>query len=158
MAYVQNKEERKNIMAEEVKVGDTVKVCYRGTLNDGSEFDVTTADEPLTFQVGSQDIIRGFSRALLGMKVGEKKHVHLKVEEAYGPYRDFLVFKAQPEAFPGHKLPELGTVFEMGNEKGKVVKVTVRSLGEGYAVLDANHYLAGQELNFDIELLEIVKS
>ena len=142
----------------QVKNGDTVKVHYRGTLNDGSEFESTFGAEPLVFEVGSKDIIPGFSRAVLDMAPGEKKAVRLAVNEAYGPYRDNFVFQVKRDAFPEGTIPEPGQVFEMGNEAGKTVHVRVCEVGPEHVVLDANHRLAGQELNFEVELLEVVQA
>ena len=142
--------------ARQAKTGDTVKVHYRGTFNDGKEFESTFNGDPLTFEVGSKDIIPGFSHAVTGMAVGEKKSVRLPVKEAYGPYRDNFVFQVERDAFPPEAHPEPGQVFEMVNEKGKTLHVTVLEIREDVAILDANHHLAGKELNFEIELLDIV--
>lgn len=141
-----------------VKSGDTVKVHYRGTLSDGSEFESTFNGEPLVFEVESRDVIPGFSRTVIGMAPGEKKAVRLAVNDAYGPYRDNFVFQVGKDAFSEGLSPEVGQVFEMCNEQGKTIHVTVCEIKDDQVVLDANHRLAGQELNFEIELIAITKS
>ncbi|NLV24454.1 MAG: peptidylprolyl isomerase [Deltaproteobacteria bacterium] len=141
---------------KQIKAGDNVKVHYRGTFTDGKEFESTFDGEPLVFEVGSQDIIPGFSNAVIGMAVGEKKSVRLSVKEAYGPYRDNFVFQVERNAFPEGISPELGQVFEMGNEKGKTIHVRVAEVHQDKITLDANHHLAGKELNFEIEILDVV--
>ncbi|NLC69767.1 MAG: peptidylprolyl isomerase [Desulfuromonadaceae bacterium] len=139
----------------QVKTGDTVKVHYRGTLKDGREFESTFNDKPLIFEVGSKEIIPGFSKAVVGMAPGEKKSVRIPVNDAYGPYRDNFVFQVGRNAFPEGTDPEPGQVFEMGNDQGKTIHVRVVEILEDQIVLDANHHLAGKELNFEIELLEV---
>ena len=140
----------------QAKTGDTVKVHYRGTFRDGSEFESTFDAEPLVFEVGNEDIIPGFSNAVIGMAAKEKKSVRLQEKEAYGPYRENFVFQVERSAFPEGTDPEPGQVFEMCNEKGKTIHVTVVETAADKVVLDANHHLAGKELNFEIELLEIL--
>lgn len=139
-----------------VKKGDRVQVHYRGTLNDGSEFESSYESDPLEFEVGSADIIPGFNEALLGMKAGEKKTVKIPMKSAYGPYRDHFVLEVERQAFPPEMNPQVGQVFEMRNEEDRAVHVTVKELREDKVVIDANHRLAGNDLTFDIELKGIL--
>ena len=139
-----------------VKEGDRVQVHYRGTLDDGSEFETSYESDPLEFEVGSADIIPGFNQALIGMQPGEKKTVKIPMSKAYGPYREHFVFEVERQAFPSGTNPEVGQVFEMRNEQDKAVHVTVKEVREDKVVVDANHRLAGNDLTFEIELKDIL--
>ncbi len=139
-----------------VKEGDKVQVHYRGTLDDGSEFESSYENDPLEFEVGSADIIPGFNEALIGMSPGEKKKVKIPMKNAYGPYREHFVFEVESQAFPAETNPEVGQVFEMRNEQDKTVNVTVKEVREGKVVIDANHRLAGNDLTFEIELKSVL--
>ena len=139
-----------------VKQGDTVKVHYTGTLNDGSEFDSSyKRNEPIEFQAGTGQMIQGFDNAVMEMNVGEKKSVNIPASEAYG--------EQNPEAFMGvprtNFPPEfefvVGEMVQGQTENGQPLQAIILEVGDEEVVLDFNHPLAGQDLNFDIELMEI---
>ncbi|PPB80138.1 peptidylprolyl isomerase [Albidovulum inexpectatum] len=139
----------------QVKTGDTVRIHYRGTLDDGTQFDSSEGREPLEFTVGSGQIIPGLDQALPGMTVGEKKTVSVAPEDAYGPHNP-----AARQAIPREHIPadiplEVGLALQMRTPDGRAVPVTVVEITDDTVTLDANHPLAGQNLNFDIELVEI---
>lgn len=140
--------------AEQARAGDTVRVHYIGTLGNGTVFD-TSRDpgrEPLEFEVGSGSMISGFDSAVNGMHVGQVKTVTLPPDEAYGPYDEELVQEVPRESFSEGTVLEAGaTVYDRNGWAYKVLEVTDTTV-----TLDANHRLAGKELTFEIELLEIL--
>ncbi|MEQ9439529.1 MAG: peptidylprolyl isomerase [Cyclobacteriaceae bacterium] len=137
------------------KTGDTVKVHYSGTLEDGSEFDSSRKrNEPLEFTLGQGQMIAGFEKAVDGMEVGENKKVTIVSQEAYGEKRKEMIMEVPKENFPPDITPELGQQLAV-NTQGKQVPVTVTDVHDDVVVLDANHPLAGKDLIFDIELVEI---
>jgi peptidylprolyl isomerase len=140
---------------QQVKKGDTVKVHYHGKLTDGTTFDSSEGRQPLEFEVGSGMVISGFDNGVLGMTVGEKKTVHIPVEEAYGPKREDLLMEFPLDRFPPDVQPEVGMVLNMSNGEGQQLPVVIAEVKEDAVVLDANPPLAGQDLVFDIELMEI---
>ena len=137
------------------KNGDTVKVHYTGTLNDGEVFDSSEGREPLSFTIGSGQVIPGFNDALIGMEPGEAKSVKIPVDQAYGERKDEMVIVAPVDQIPPDLEPEIGQLLEVGGPQGEVLRVTVVGLDENNITLDANPPLAGEELNFKIELVEI---
>ncbi len=139
----------------QVKEGSAVKVHYTGKLNDGSVFDTSKDGEPLDFKVGDGMVIKGFEAAILGMTAGESKTVTLGVEDAYGPKRDDLLAEVEREKLPQTESLEVGKTLEVQQPDGQSFMVKVVSLTETMVSLDANHPLAGQDLTFDIELLEL---
>lgn len=139
----------------QVKSGDTVRIHYTGTLNDGEVFDSSSGREPLEFTVGSGQIIPGLDAALPGMEVGEKKTVEVPVDEAYGPV-DPGNRQAVPRAeIPDHIPLDPGTQLQLQSPQGQVMPVTVVEVTDENVTLDANHPLAGRDLTFNIELVEI---
>ncbi|MBE9638926.1 FKBP-type peptidyl-prolyl cis-trans isomerase [Salipiger mangrovisoli] len=139
----------------QVKTGDTVRIHYTGTLNDGTTFDSSAGRDPLEFQVGSGQIIPGLDKAIPGMTVGDKKTVEVPADEAYGP-----VHPEARQAVPRAEIPDnipldLGTPLQMQTPTGQVVQVTVVEVTDTEVTLDANHPLAGKDLTFAIELVEI---
>lgn len=140
---------------QQVKTGDTVKVHYHGRLTDGSTFDSSSGREPLQFEVGSGQVIKGFEDGVEGMTVGDKKTIQIPVEEAYGPKDENMLVEFPIANFPEDLKPEVGMQLNMTNGGGQVIPVTITEVGEDTVILDANHPLAGQELIFDIELVEI---
>jgi peptidylprolyl isomerase len=139
----------------QVKSGDTVRIHYTGTLTDGSTFDSSEGRDPLEFTVGSGQIIPGLDTALPGMAVGDKKTVNVACDEAYGPLNPDMRQAVPREGIPPEIPLEIGTMLQMQTPEGQVVPVTVVELGEEEVTLDANHPLAGKDLIFDIELVEI---
>lgn len=140
---------------QQVKKGDTVKVHYHGKLTDGTTFDSSEGREPLEFEVGGGMVISGFDNGVTGMTIGEKKTVHIPAEEAYGPSREDLIMEFPKDRFPPDLNPEAGMVLNMSNGDGQQIPVVVTEVKEDVVVLDANPPLAGKDLVFDIELVEI---
>lgn len=140
---------------QQVKSGDTVKVHYHGRLTDGTTFDSSEGREPLEFKVGNGDVIKGFDDGVTGMTVGDKKTVHIQADDAYGQKDDERVVEFPKGNFPPDLKPEVGMQLNMTNGSGQVIPVVIRAVNEETVMLDANHPLAGQDLIFDIELVDI---
>ncbi len=139
----------------QVKQGDTVRIHYTGTLADGSTFDSSAGRDPLEFTVGSGQIIPGLDKALPGMEVGDKKTVEVPCDEAYGQ-PDPGARQAVPRAEIPADIPlDIGTQLQVQTPQGQVMPVTVAEVTETEVTLDANHPLAGRDLTFAIELVEI---
>ncbi|RLG72961.1 MAG: peptidylprolyl isomerase [Methanobacteriota archaeon] len=140
----------------QVKVGDTVRVHYTGKLDDGTIFDTSIGGEPMELTIGEGRIIPGFEKSLIGMSPGESKTVKVPADQAYGPYIEEKVFEVERELFPEDLEPEVGQRLQILGADGRVTLVTVKNVSENRVVLDANHPLAGKDLTFEIELVEIV--
>jgi peptidylprolyl isomerase len=141
---------------QQAQQGDKVKVHYHGTLRTGETFDSSEGREPLEFTVGSGQVIKGFDEGVKGMSVGEKKTVEIPVGDAYGEKSQDLIIEFPKEQFPADMTPEVGQQLMMSNGSGQSFPVIIKEVKEDSVLLDANHPLAGQELVFDIELVEIV--
>ena len=139
-----------------VKRGDNIKVHYTGKLKDGTVFDSSEGHDPLEFAGGSGQVIPGLDEAVIGMQVGEKKQVHIPVEKAYGERKDELVIQAPIEQVPPDLNPEVGMRLEMGGTKGEILRVVVTEISDTHIILDANPPLAGEELDFTIEVVDCV--
>jgi|TARA_Y100000310_G_C20499590_1_gene723284 FKBP-type peptidyl-prolyl cis-trans isomerase 2 len=138
-----------------VENGQKVKVHYRGTFSDGEEFDNSyIRGQALEFKVGAGEMIHGFDSAVSGMTEGEKKTITLTPEMAYGDHRADAVQKVQKGAFPADFEFEVGEMVQGNTPNGPFV-AKIAALEEDEVTLDLNHPLAGKELNFEIELLEI---
>ena len=135
--------------------GDTVKVHYTGTLEDGTVFDTSVGREPLEFTLGQGQLIPGFEQAVIGMKIGDSKTVNIPADQAYGPYRDDLIQVIERDQLPEGLDPEVGQQLQMTQADGEVVRVMVSDVSEATITIDANHPLAGKDLTFEIELIEI---
>lgn len=142
---------------QQAKKGDTVKVHYHGKLTSGETFDSSSGREPLEFEVGSGSVIKGFDEGVTGMEVGQKKTINIPVNDAYGPRSDDMMIEFPKDRFPQNVEIEEGMQFMMSNGSGQNIPVTVSEIKESSVILDANHPLAGEELIFDIELVEIVE-
>jgi len=142
-------------MTTEVRKGDTVLVHYTGRLVDETVFDSSEGREPLEFVVGSGQVIAGFDEAMLGMVVGESKLVHIPVDKAYGERNEEMVITTPVEHVPPDLDLELGMRLEMGGANGELIRVVVTEITDSQITLDANPPLAGQDLTFAIELVEI---
>jgi peptidylprolyl isomerase len=140
----------------EVKNGDTVKIHYTGRLNDGVIFDTSLEKDPLEFKLGSGAVIPGFESAVMGMTVGDKKTTTIPMDEAYGPYDSKLVAVIKKENVPETIKPELGQMLRINQEDGGYIVVRVTDVNDADITLDGNHPLAGKDLTFDIELVEII--
>jgi len=135
--------------------GETVRVHYRGTLADGSEFDSSTGSDPLEFTLGDGMVIPGFESAVSDLAVGESATVTLGVEDAYGPRNDEALQQFPREAF-GDMEPVVGIVVGLQGPNGEEAAATIAEVGDETVTLDFNHPLAGQELTFELTLVEIV--
>ena len=140
----------------QVKEGDVVKVHYTGKLVNGEQFDSSVGREPLEFTVGAGMMIKGFDAAMPGMVIGEKKTISIAPEDGYGEKSEDAIIEFPKENVPEDMKLEPGMSLTLSNEAGQPVQVVVVEIKETVIVLDANHFLAGQELIFDIELVEIV--
>lgn len=140
---------------QQVKTGDVVKVHYTGKLASGEQFDSSVGREPLEFTVGAGQMIKGFDAALPGMVKGDKKTVNISAEEGYGERSDDAVIEFPKSNVPEDMKLEKGMSLTLSNQQGQPVPVVVVEVKDDVIILDANHFLAGQELIFDIELVEI---
>lgn len=137
------------------KDGDTVKVHYTGTLDDGTVFDTSVEREPLEFTLGEGKVIPGFEKAVKGMKVGQSKTATIPVEKAYGPYRDDLVIAIEHTQLPENLNPEVGQRLQMQQANGRLSVVIVTDVSEKTITVDANHPMAGKDLTFELKLVEV---
>lgn len=140
---------------QEVKKGDTVMIHYHGKLTDGTTFDSSEGRAPLEFEVGSGQVIPGFDKGVTGMAIGEKKTIHIPADEAYGPKQEEMIMEFPKDRFPEDMIPEVGMQLNMSNGQGQNFPVVIVEIREAIVVLDANHPLAGEDLIFDLELVEI---
>lgn len=138
----------------QAKSGDLVKVHYTGRLDDGSVFDSSKGREPLEFTLGGGQVIPGFDEAVTGMNPGDEKTITIPSDQAYGPRRDEMTVVVDPSQFPDNIQPEVGQQLQM-SQNGQVAVVTVTDVSDEAVTLDANHPLAGRDLTFDLELVEI---
>jgi peptidylprolyl isomerase len=139
---------------QQARPGDTVRVHYTGTLDDGTVFDSSREGEPLEFVLGKGQIISGVNDAVTGMQVGEEKTVIVAAEDAYGPRRHELTVTVGRHQFPDEIEPAVGQRLQM-SKGGQAFRVTVQEVAGDAVVLDANHPLAGEDLTFALELVEI---
>ena len=139
----------------QAKNGDKVKVHYTGKLVSGEEFDSSAGRAPLEFTVGAGQMIKGFDAAIPGMIVGDKKTINILADEAYGPRIEEAIIEFPIANVPPDTKLEVGMQLTLTNQQGQPVPVTVVELRDDAVIFDANHFLAGQDLVFDIELVEI---
>ena len=137
------------------KEGDTVKIHYTGRLQDGSVFDSSNERDPLQFNIGSGQVIPGFEEAVTGMTVGEKKTALIPCAKAYGEKDASLVMVVARKHVPAEIEPEVGQRLQVGSPSGQLLAVTVVEVSDENITLDANPPLAGEDLTFDIQLVEI---
>lgn len=139
----------------EAQTGSTVKVHYTGKLIDGTIFDTSQNVEPVQFVVGSGEIIPGFEQAVIGMQAGDNKTVTIPCNEAYGPKRDDLVADVERKDLPDDIKIEVGQKLQVGDNQAGTIIASVVDMDDEKVKLDANHPLAGEDLVFDIEVLEV---
>lgn len=136
--------------------GDTVQVNYTGKLVDGTVFDTSVGLEPLEFTIGSGQVIPGFEKAIIGMKVGEKKTFTVVSDEAYGPRFENLTTEISRDKIPSGIVPKVGLQLQATQANGDVVLITIIKVTDTMVTIDGNHPLAGKDLTFEIELLKIL--
>jgi peptidylprolyl isomerase len=139
---------------EAAKPGDRVRVHYTGTLGDGSTFDSSAGREPLEFTVGSGQVIPGFESAVSGMRPGDERTITIPAAEAYGAHRDELVIEVERARLPNDLDPAVGQQLQLSQE-GQSFMVRVTGVNAEHITLDANHPLAGEDLTFQLQLVEI---
>ena len=140
----------------QAKSGDTVRIHYTGTLDDGTEFDSSAGRDPLEFALGGGQVIPGFDSAVDGMAIGENKTVTIPADQAYGERHEQLVQQVPSDALPADMEPAVGMQLQSQSPDGQVMNLVITDVGEEQITVDANHPLAGFNLNFAIELVEIV--
>lgn len=136
--------------------GKKVKTHYRGTLDDGTQFDSSyDRGEPLAFTCGAGQMIKGFDAAVVDMQVGEKKTVHIPAADAYGEHNPAMVVTFPASQVPNIEQVSKGDKVYLSTPAGMPVPAVVVEVSAEGVTLDANHELAGKDLNFDIELVEV---
>ncbi|MGD8624818.1 MAG: peptidylprolyl isomerase [Anaerolineae bacterium] len=138
------------------KIGDKVRVHYMGKLEDGTVFDTTTSREPISFTIGEGQVIPGFEQAVIGMEPGASMTAHVPADKAFGPHYAEMVGMIHPDQLPDEIEPQVGQQLQIPGEKGKPFVVNVTEVSESAITVDANHPLAGEDLVFDIRLVEIL--
>src|SRR5690554_6936193 len=138
------------------KQGDTVRVHYSGTLKDGTEFDTSRNSSALEFTIGAGQIIPGFEAAVIGMKPGESKVVEIPFDQAYGPHLAELTQEVERNLLPPEIDIQPGMQLQASGPNQQPLRVTVAEVRADSVLLDANHPLAGEDLTFNIELLELL--
>ena len=139
----------------EAKPGDTVKVHYRGSLEDGTVFDTSHGRQPLEFTIGEGQVIPGFEGAMVGMDPGDSKSVTVEPQAGYGERRRELVVDVERDRFPADLEVEVGRQVQVHQKDGSPRVATIARVDDDSVTLDVNHPLAGKDLTFDIELIEI---
>ena len=139
----------------QAKSGDTVRIHYTGTLDDGSTFDSSAGRDPLEFTLGSGQVIPGFDVGVTGMSIGEKKTINIPCSEAYGVLDPNARQDIPRDTVPADLPLDIGTQLQMEAPNGQVMMVTVAAVTDETVTLDANHPLAGKDLTFALELVEI---
>lgn len=140
----------------QAKDGDNVRVHYTGKLTDGHVFDSSVGGDTLQFTIGTGQLIAGFDRAVVGMQPGDTKTVLIPAVEAYGPYKNELVFSVGRDTIPSHVTPEVGHRYQIRQQDGAAAVVVVTAVSDTNVTLDGNHELAGKDLSFEIQLVEIL--
>ncbi len=138
------------------KLGDMIRVDYTGKFDDGSIFMTTLMDEPIQFVLGERKVIAGFEKAIIGMEVGAWKSIKIPKEEAYGPYIENLTMEEERSQMPKDFEPAVGEQFQIRERDGRIRHATIISFTDTHITFDMNHPLAGKDLTFDINLVEII--
>ena len=138
----------------QAKQGDTVYVHYKGSLEDGTLFDSSEGNDPISFTIGAGEVITGFEEAIVGMSEGDSKTERIVPARAYGDRRDELVFSVGRDQMPEGEV-EVGDMLSVGFPDGRTASVQIAELDDESVTLDANHPLAGKTLVFELELVSI---
>jgi peptidylprolyl isomerase len=140
---------------KQASTGDNVKVHYKGSLNDGTVFDSSHDGAPLEFTIGGGQVIPGFEDAVIGMSLGETKTSRIMSDNAYGPHLEEMVVAFDRNQLPADLQPSIGQVLRFRRNDGCFIEVTVIDVSDSSVTFDGNHPLAGKDLNFEIQLMEI---
>jgi len=138
-----------------IENGQKVKIHYTGTLDDGNKFDSSVGRDPLEFEMGAGMVIPGFETGVKEMAVGEKKSIHIPSAEAYGEQQEEMVMEFDRAQLPEDIEPEVGMDLQMQGSEGQPLPVKITVVAESTITIDANHPLAGQNLNFELELISV---
>jgi peptidylprolyl isomerase len=138
------------------KQGDTVKIHYTGKLTNGEVFDSSRQRDPFQFTIGSGQVIAGFEQGTIGMEVGQTKTINIPCDKAYGIKNEDLIAVVAKGHLPKDYEPKVGNRLGIHNENGQKIPVVITEVREKEITVDANHPLAGQDLIFELELIEIV--
>lgn len=139
----------------EAKNGDNVKIHYTGKLDDGTIFDSSANREPLQFTLGKGQVIPGFEQAVVGMNTGDTKTTKIPADKAYGSYKKEMVLEVNKADLPKDVEVKVGQQLQITQPNGQAFVVTAINMSESHITLDANHPLAGKDLTFDIQLVEV---
>ena len=142
-------------MEKHAKIGDTVKVHFSGKLENGKLFDSSTDNNPLCFEIGNGDVIQGIDEALIGMKIGQEKNIHISSDKAYGSIEKELIISIEKDKLPEDLEVQVGQELQIPNEDGNPISVRITNITDLNIELDGNHLLAGKNLIFDLKLIEI---
>lgn len=142
-------------MARSAEDGDTVQVHYTGTLDDGTVFDSSRDREPLEFELGARQVIPGFEDAVRGLEVGDSVEVQLSPDQAYGERNEELLVDVAKSDLPDGLEPEVGQTLEVRTDDDEPMAAWVSEIGDDSITVDLNHPLAGRELNFEVELVDV---
>ncbi len=140
----------------QAKSGDTVKIQYTGRLDDNSVFDTSVDRDPIQLTIGQGRTIPALEEAIIGMETGESKTIEILAEQAYGAHQKELVHTVSRKVLPAEMEPKIGQRLKAISVDGREFSVTIRDISEKTVTMDANHPLAGKDLTFDIELVEIL--
>ena len=140
---------------KQASMGNNVKVHYKGTFDDGTVFDSSLDCDPLEFTIGGGQVIPGFENAVIGMSIGETKTSRIASDKAYGPHLEEMVVSFDRNQLPADLQPSIGQVLRFRRNDGYIIEVTVIDLSDTNVTFDGNHRLAGKDLIFEIQLLEI---
>jgi FKBP-type peptidyl-prolyl cis-trans isomerase 2 len=138
-----------------VQNGDVIKIHYKGTLNDGTLFDSSQGKDPLEFKVGSGMVIPGFDKGVLDMAIGDTKTINIPCAEAYGESNPENIVNMPRTEVPAEMNPQIGEQLQLTDDEGNIIPVAVTNVTAEFITLDANHPLAGKDLNFELELVSI---
>jgi peptidylprolyl isomerase len=140
----------------QAKQGDSVKVHYTGKMDNGTKFDTSRGGDPLEFTIGEGKIIPGFEEIVVGMTQGDTKTATVPSDKAYGPRRDDRIITVDRDQVPEGMSPKVGQQVQMHGKGGESIPAMITGVTEKLVTLDANHPLAGKDLTFTIELVEIL--
>ena len=140
----------------QAKEGDKVKVNYTGSLEDGTVFGSSSAEDPLEFTIGERNVLPSFENAVIGMNEGDTKTLSIHPEEAFGHRKDELIFDVERTKLPPGIDLKLGGILRVGSDAGQDFEVIIANVDDDVVTLDGNHPLAGKVLNLEIHLVEIL--